>query len=157
MPSPTLNRQPIFTSTPILATSQFDPAIPTSFKDPGMDTGTSIFTDTSTYGSLITKVTVTATGKLGDNVTNKIIYLGIQDVVNSVVTLYQSKVMTGKTGLTSTDQVPYVVFEFGGGLVMSATSGYKLILAASTNNATTGEVGDQVSVVVEGGTYDYLG
>lgn len=148
-----LNKQPIFTATPLLITNQFDPQIPSTLRDPGIDNYTTIYTDTSNYGSLITKVTVVSTGLVGSNVTTKVIYLGIRDTTSGVVSLYQSKVMTGISGLTSNDIVPYVTFEFGGGLIMNNNNGYELAIAASTNSGT-GEDGDEISVIIEGGTYD---
>ena len=149
-----LNKQPIFTAQPILTTAQFDLKKPSTLTDPGMDEYTIIYQDDSEYGSLITKVTVVSTGLVGSNVTTKVIYLGIIDKNTNVASLYQSKVMTGISGLTSTDIVPYVTFEFGGGLVMSNSNGDQLVIAASTNRGTTSESGDEISVIVEGGTYD---
>lgn len=154
MAGATLNKQPIFTATPLLITKQFDPQRPTTFRSPGIDNFDVIYEDASDYGSLITKVTVVSTGLVGGNVTTKVIYLGIIDNTSGVTSLYQSKVMTGISGLTSSDIVPYVTFEFGGGLVMNKNNGYRLVIAASTNRETTTENGDQISVVVEGGTYD---
>lgn len=149
-----LNKQPIFTATPLLITNQIDPQIPSTLRQPGIDNYTTIYTDASDYGSLITKVTVVSTGLVGDIVTTKVIYLGIVDTTSGVASLYQSKVMTGISGLTSNDIVPYFTFEFGGGLVMNKNKGYRLVIAASTNNDATQEKGDQISVIVEGGTYD---
>jgi hypothetical protein len=154
MPAPTLNKQPIFTATPLLITKQFDPLIPTTLRNPGMDNATRIYNDSTNYGSLITKVTVVSTGLVGDIVTTKVIYLGIEDVNTNIVSLYQSKIMTGINGLTTTDIVPYVTFTFEGGLVMDPNNGGSLLIAASINRDITGENGDQISVIVEGGTYD---
>ena len=148
-----INKQPIFTATPLLITNQFDPRIPTTLRGPGMDESTVIYTDETTYGSLITKVTVVSTGLVGDNVTTKVIYLGIEDVNTNIISLYQSKIMTGINGLTSTDIVPYVTFTFDGGLVMNPNNGNQLRIAASTNWNNTGENGDEISVIIEGGTY----
>jgi hypothetical protein len=148
-----LNKQPIFTGTPLLITSQFDPQIPTNLKTPGIDNYTVVYEDASFYGSLITKVTVCSTGLIGTNVTTKVIYLGIKDLDSDIASLYQSKIMTGISGLTATDVVPYVTFEFGGGLLMNASTGYQLVIAASTN-AANDAAGDQISVTLEGGTYD---
>ena len=152
-----INKQPIFTARPILASFQFDPRKPATLRDPGMDVYEMIYQDDSTYGSLITKVTVSAAGIIGEKVTTKVIYLGIRDADTGVASLYQSKVMSGINGLTSTDAVPSVTFEFGGGLIMSASTGYQLVIAASTNRNTTAESGDEISVIVEGGTYDQPG
>ncbi len=149
-----LNKQPIFTATPLLITSQFDPEIPTTLRNPGMDNYDTIYTDESDYGSLITKVIVVSTGLVGDRVITKVIYLGIKDKDTGVASLYQSKVMTGISTITSSDIVPFVTFEFGGGLVMNKLNGHRLVIAASTNRGITGYGGDEISVIVEGGTYD---
>lgn len=149
-----LNKQPIFTATPLLITSQFDPPKPATLRNPGMDVGTTVYEDRSTYGSLITKVTVVSTGVIGGTVTTKVIYLGIEDTSTNILSLYQSKVMTGISGLTTTDTVPYVTFTFDGGLVMNPNNGVRLVIAASTNRNTTTQAGDEISVIVEGGTYD---
>jgi hypothetical protein len=151
---PALNKQPIFTAIPILVTKQFDPEVLTTLRDPGMGEGTEVYTDDTSFGSLITKVTVVSTGIVGSRVTTKVIYLGIQDANTDVVSLYQSKVMTGIGTLTTTDVVPFVTFTFDGGLVMNVNNGKKLVIAASTNRGTTGHEGDQISVIVEGGKYD---
>lgn len=149
-----LNKQPIFTGTPLLITSQFNPEIPGNLKAPGIDNYTVVYEDASLYGSLITKVTVCSTGLIGTTVTTKVIYLGIVDFNSGIASLYQSKIMTGISGLSATDIVPYVTFEFGGGLLMNVANGYQLVIAASTNNTATGAAGDQISVTLEGGTYD---
>ena len=148
-----LNKQPIFTATPLLITNQFEPLIPTSLKEPGINNYTTIYEDASQYGSLITKVTVTSTGLVGMTVIPKVIYLGIKDKDSGIASLYQSKVMTGVDPLTSSNIVPFVTFEFGGGLIMNKDNGYQLVIAASSNRSTGGD-GDQISVIVEGGTYD---
>jgi hypothetical protein len=149
-----LNKQPIFTATPLLITKQFEPPVLTSLRNPGMREGTEIYNDVTTYGSLITKVTVVSTGIVGSKVTTKVIYLGIQDKDTEIVSLYQSKVMTGISGIAATDVVPFVTFTFDGGLVMNPSNGRKLFIAASINKTTSGEEGDEISVIVEGGTYD---
>lgn len=149
-----LNKQPIFTATPLLITNQFDPLIPTSLREPGMSNFTEIYEDQSDYGSLITKVTVVSTGLVGDKVTTKVIYLGIRDNTSHIASLYQSKVMTGINELSINDVVPYVTFTFDGGLVMNKNNGYQLVIAASINTDTSGQNGDNISVIIEGGTYD---
>jgi hypothetical protein len=147
------NKQPLFTSQPILLPLQFDPEIPTTLRNPGMDRFNEIYADETTNGSLITRITVNSTGLIGDTVTTKIIYIGLQ-TGESEAPLYASKVMTGISGLTSTDVVPYVEFTFGNGLVTK--QGSKIVIAASTNRSTSGQNGDAISVIVEGGTYDAI-
>ena len=147
------NKQPLFTSRPILVSLQFDPEIPNTLRNPGMDIFNEIYADETTNGSLITRITVNSTGLIGDTVTTKIIYIGFQ-TGEFEAPLYASKVMTGISGLTSTDVVPYVEFTFGNGLITKPTS--RIVIAASTNRSTTGEDGDAISVIVEGGTYDAI-
>lgn len=144
------NKQPLFTSVPILNSLTFDPQIPSSF-NPYMGPTNTIYTDSSTNGTLITRITVTAAAMPGDRVTSKIIYLGIYNLTDSKSYLYTSKLMSGTGVLSSTDLPPYVEFTFGNGLVTAP--GNQIVLQASTNNATTGDA-DQISVIVEGGTYD---
>jgi hypothetical protein len=147
------NKQPLFTSQPILASLQFDPEIPTTLRNPGMDNFNEIYLDDTSNGSLITRITVNSTGLVGDTVTTKIIYIGFQ-TGEFEAPLYASKVMTGISGLTSTDVVPYVEFTFGNGLITKPTS--RIVIAASTNRSTSGQNGDTISVIVEGGTYDAI-
>lgn len=147
-----INKQPIFTATPLLITNQFSPKVPTRFIEPGIDNCTQIYVDNSDNGSLITKITVVSTGIIGDTVTTKVIYLGIQDKPGAPIALYQSKVMEGINNLTSSNIVPYVTFTFDGGLIMN--TGMKLFIATSTNREITSQNGDEISVIVEGGTYD---
>ena len=146
------NKQPLFTSQPILVSAQFDPQIPNTLIYPGMDSFNVIYSDETSNGSLITRITVNSTGLVGDIVTTKIIYIGLQS--GDSYSLYASKVMTGISPLTSTDVVPYVEFTFGNGLITK--QGSKIAIAASTNRDTTEEQGDEISVIVEGGTYDAI-
>ena len=146
------NKQPLFTSQPILVSKQFDPQIADVFTNPGMNKFTQIYTDETTNGTLITRITVNATAYIGDTVTTKVIYIGVYDPDNTAYSLYASKIMTGIAGLTATDVVPYVEFTFGNGLV--TRNGAEIVIAASTNRNATTEVGDEISVIVEGGTYD---
>jgi len=148
-----INKQPIFTATPILRHLQFDPAITTVLYD--TSDATAIYEDLSTYGSLITKVTVNSpVRQSGGKVAIKRIYLMVSDIDNPTrFNLLDSKLMQG---LSSYDPAsmdpPSVVFEFPTGLITS--SGTVLAIASTTNEAVSSNVGDRVVVIVEGGTYD---
>lgn len=147
----TQNKQPLFTSIPILYPLTFDPYIP-DFLTPRMGNNVNvIYGDPSSNGTLITRITVTATAIPGDVVTDKIIYIGIRN--GGDPHLYTSKLMTGVNPMGATDLPPYVEFTFGNGLVTAP--GSEIVLQASTNNATTMKA-DQISVIVEGGTYDAI-
>jgi hypothetical protein len=146
-----LNKQPIFTATPILIVKGTDIQQNTS-NTYNTDNCTDIYVDDSTYGSLITKITVNANGKIGANVSNKRIDLYILNKESEKYVLYQSRYMTGISGITPVDTIPSVIFEFPQGLITQPTS--KLALSATENNSNSGEDGDYVSIIIEGGTYD---
>ena len=150
---PTLNKQPIFTGTIKTKPTYFDPPIPTNLVP--INNWTSVYQDASSYGSLITKVTVTATALTGDTVADKIIYLGIRDTGSGDVTLYKSLLMTGLT-LSSTDLPPQVIFTFETGdtqgLIIQV--GQSITISASNNANNTGNASDNVAVIVEVSTYD---
>ena len=148
----TLNKQPIFTATPITICIGTDIQ-----KNKGKTYGTSevttVYTDATTYGSMINKVTVNANGIIGGTVSGKRVDLYISNTEDSsLYDLYASKYMTGLDPITSESTIPSVVFEFPTGLVLSP--GKKLALSATTNAADSTYDGDYVSIIVEGGTYD---
>jgi len=139
-----INKQPVFTATPILAISSFDPPIPSSMDNP--NNLLQIYEDNSSYGTLITRITINSLPNSGSAVTEKVLYLYID---GSKIVLYKSALMSGTP---SADIPPSVVFTFGSGLI--TLPGYELRIGASIDANSTGETGDFISVVVEGGTYD---
>jgi hypothetical protein len=147
-----INKQPIFTATPILECLQFDPVISTSLRN--TSEVTIIYTDSSTYGSLITKITVNSPlREPGDSSTTKRIYLMVSNSDDpSKFNLFDSKLMQEDNNYSITADPPSVIFEFSTGLITSP--GTILAIGSTTNEATTGRVGDRVTVLVEGGTYD---
>ena len=146
-----INRQPIFTANPILQYTQFDPVIPTDLHN--TSAATAVYTDNSTHGSLITKITVNSPAALGDRVTTKRIYLMITDKNDAKYNIFDSKLMTGiATPIVATDTPPSVVFEFPTGLITSPDT--ILGIAATMNGAGGYPEGDRLVVIVEGGTYD---
>lgn len=146
-----INRQPIFTAKPILQYTQFNPEIPTDLHDTSK--ATAVYTDNSTHGSLITKITVNSPAALGDRVTPKRIYLMITDKATNKFNILDSKLMAGiASSAVVADTPPSVVFEFPTGLITSPDT---ILGIAATTNETEGSVGgDRVVVIVEGGTYD---
>ena len=143
------NKQPIFTATPVLTVSTFDPPVNNSSANLDTVPPTQIYLAAADEGTLIERVTVTATtDATNTNYTNKFIYLCIYDSgANPAWSLYLTDYMVD----ANTSRNPTVVFNIEGGLVL--LSGQKLGLLASTNYATTNYLGDKVAVVVEGGTY----
>lgn len=148
-----LNKQPIFTAVIKTAPTCFDPPIPTTLCP--IDNFQAVYTDASSFGALVTKVTVTAPALNTNIVTSKVIYLGVYDGNNGEAILYKSALMTGLT-MTSTSLPPQVVFTFETGdtqgLLIKPSD--RITISASDNFNNTGEAGDKVSVVVEVSTYD---
>jgi maleate cis-trans isomerase len=147
-----LNKQPIFTATPVLACLAFDPVIVTSvYKTADV---TIIYDDISTHGSLITKITVNSPLRTpGEQATQKRIYLMISEEGNkSAFDILDSKLMQGDDDYDITKDPPSVVFEFPTGLITAPNSA--LAIASTANKNTNSYNGDRLVVIVEGGTYD---
>lgn len=142
MAGSTLNKQPIFTATPILISQRATLQTPNQLGD--ADNVTVIYTDISTNGTLITKITVSTDGIIGVSIPNTTIYLYVFDSTNGTYNLYKSAIIS-EVASVGHQIVPYVEFVFDGGLVLS--TGSKLALGTTNNN-------ERYSVVVEGGTYD---
>ena len=149
----TLNKQPIFTATPITVSLGLD-LEKNERATFGTGNVTPIYQDVTTFGSLITKITVRANSRLDSTaVSTKRIDLYISDDGDSsFYNLYSSQVMTGVDPIELATPIPSVIFEFPNGLILQP--GKKLGLSASTNSSESGNAGDLVSIIVEGGTYD---
>jgi len=149
-----LNKQPIFTISPILAIDTIDPPIVNGFAW-RLDnlSPTTILETTDSYGTLIERITVTSTGDLTNTaVAAKLIYLCIYTPTknNSNWNIYKVAAMPAVT-VTATTPTPQVEWVFTGGIILPTN--HKLGLAATTNAATTFENGDYLSYIVEGSTY----
>lgn len=152
MAEATLNKQPIFTATPILVSlgTDIQRNAGTTYKT---DKCTTIYNDTTTYGSLISKITVKGNAGVGSKISTKRVDLYVSlDEDATQFGVYQSQFMVGTTIAEDTREIPTVVFEFPEGLVVKP--GKKLALSATENYDHSGETGDYLSIVVEGGTYD---
>lgn len=146
----TLNKQPIFTATPIITSAGVD-LVRNVGDTYTTNSATEIYHDDTSYGSSITKITVNANGFIDDVVTAKRIdlYIGKD---GASYKLLASKFMTGLDPITTTSTIPSVVFEFPNGLITSPNT--YLALTTTDNSNHTERRGDLVSIVVEGGTYD---
>lgn len=148
----TLNKQPIFTATPISNCIVLDPKVPTQLG--GLTAGTDctlIYENTTTYGALITKVTAISPVQRDGRVDAKQVYLCMNDgstKYNVISSGYMANVESYKLG----DTRPTTVFSFPDGLVLAPN--ISLAIAATTNYETTTHEGDKLIVLVEGGTYD---
>ena len=153
-----INKQPVFTSIPILRSLTFDAPINETSYDLGAINSSSgpqtIFEATDTSGTLIERITVSATGdKINTNVSAKLIYLCIFDYTANSWSLYATAAMPA-TAVSETVPNPKVEWVFTGGLLIPAT--WKLGIAVSTNYSTTAQYGDKISVTLEGSSYTAL-
>jgi hypothetical protein len=148
-----MNRQPVFTDIPILVSKTFDPPINIDSTNLGSLPPTSIFTSTDVSGSLIERVTVSATCDTTYNyrTSNKLIYLCIYDNNSTTWSLYKTANMPYTAIDNSTTINPEIEWVFTGGLLLP--NGFELGIAASTNKGSTGQFGDYLSVTVEGSSY----
>ena len=130
-----LNKQPVFTATPIIST--LDGATFGSLYPDAYNSGVSIYTDSSTYGTMITRVTITPGTLAGSTLSTCLFALGV----------YRGIVKTGyfTGGVIGTSYQPSLVFTFDPPLVLPSGMGLFLI----SSNPT-----DKYFVLVEGATYD---
>jgi hypothetical protein len=143
------NKQPVFTSTPLLVCSTFDPEINTNSSDPTIwSSGPAYTFDQPT---LVERVTITSCGDLTYNiVTAKLIYIFFYWGNNGTYSLYKTLAMPATT-LDATTPNPELEITMNGGVLFNDGDG--ILLGASTNYQDTGEGGDFISITLEGGTY----
>jgi hypothetical protein len=149
-----INKQPIFTAIPIIGTFGGNLILNegnTTQVSPGETTV--IYQDTSTYGTLVRRITVTANGQIGRQINSKRIDLYLLPPGNGKFYLYKSDYMIGlQTTTRPEDTIPTVIFDFPDGLITSP--GTEIGLTTTLNGNVSGSQGDFVSVILEGGTYD---
>ena len=144
------NKQPVFTDIPILVSQTFDPPLSAPLTLNSV-LPTEIFAATDEKGSLIERITVSATSDPDHpSVTAKLIYLAIYDANTSLWSLYKTATMPATT-VDAVTADPEVEWVFTGGLLLPFH--FKLGIAASTNYVVTGQYGDQLAVTVEGSSY----
>ena len=148
-----INKQPVFTTAPVLTTQIYDPDIVTDtyYPDNYLTNTSRVFTSSDSNGTLIERITISSTGDLSNTtVTAKLIYLYLYDSSATTWSLYKTAAMPATTVSTT---VPNAEIEwvFTGGLLLPAD--FYVYVGASTNNATTSQKGDLLSVTVEGSTY----
>lgn len=146
-----INKQPVFTDIPILVSQTFDPIVNNSSHDMSGLGITALYTSTDQFGTLIERITVSATGDTSNiMVTAKLIYLAIYDTIYVSWSIYKTAVMPAAT-IDPVTLNPEVEWVFTGGLLLPQN--YAIAVLASTNRATTGQRGDQLAVTIEGSSY----
>ena len=148
-----LNKQPIFTSKPILLSQTFDVQRYTySIENPaGYATPTVVFTATDDYGTLIERITVsTCASNDYPNISQRWIYVFIYDPNADAYSLYKSAIISADT-ISFPKLNPEIEWAFQGGLLLPA--GYKIAFGASDNANNSGNIGDYLAITIEGSSY----
>jgi hypothetical protein len=149
----TLNKQPIFTSKPILVSQTIDAErITNSIWDIGAGpTPTSVFTAVDEIGSLIERITVSTCGDLGYGaISEKFVYLFIYDNNVAQWNLYKSAYIPAIT-ITSTTLNHEIEWTFAGGLLLP--DNFEIGFGASQNYINSGQRGDNLAITIEGSSY----
>jgi len=154
---PTLNKQPIFTSTPILKSQTIDVRRfhygiydPTN-GGPGGYTPTNIFTADDDYGTLIERITVSTCGDLSNTIiSEKFVHLFIYDDNLVTWSLYKSAYIPAIT-INATTLNHEIEWVFAGGILLP--NRFRLGMGASTNTANSSQYGDYLAITIEGSSY----
>jgi len=149
-----VNRQPVFTQSPILSVRVFNPVIsianyvPTSF----IGGSTLIYTAAATEGEAINKITICATGDTTNTlVSAKLVYVYVYQSSTAFCSLYKT-ISLPATTVSATVVNPSVEL-ITSGLILNI--GDAIHVAASANYTTASSYGDYLSVTIEGGIYTY--
>jgi hypothetical protein len=149
-----INKQPVFTDIPVLKITQVNITSDNNANPIGSaGNPTSIVAADDVYGTLIERITVTATAdtKNYPDVLAKLVYLYIG--AGSKWVLYKTAAMPATT-VTDTVPPPEIEWVFTGGLLLP--EGVELAMAASRTLSDEGggvTQADQLAVTVEGSSY----
>ena len=145
-----INKQPVFTTAPILVTTIYNPDVVDILSVPAtyLTNNSRIFTSTDANGTLIERITVSC---LGDPINNtlvsaKLVYLYLYDTTNDLWSLYDTATMPDTTVTNSTPN-PEVEWVFTGGLILPTD--FSIYIGTSVNARQA----DKFSVTLEGSTY----
>jgi hypothetical protein len=152
----TLNKQPVFTSTPILVSQTVDVQRfhygiynPNSAGPGGAPT--ILFEAADDYGTLIERITVSTCGDLSNTIiSEKFVHLFIQDNNLETWNLYKSAYIP-YTEINATTLNHEIEWTFTGGILLP--NHFKIGMGASTNYNNSGQYGDYLSITIEGSSY----
>ena len=149
-----LNKQPIFTATPLLVSKTIDPV---RFLDkiysPNDQPPADFFVATDDYGTLIERITVSSVGDLTNpTVSEKFVYLFIFDNNTGEWVLYKTGYIPATT-IDATTLNPTIEWVFTGGLLLP--DNFKIGIGASKNynDSAPQYQGDKLAVTLEGSSY----
>ena len=150
MPSP--NKQPVFTDIPIFRTGIIVYDVFSTFDATNCSGAISIFTAEDEKGTLIERITLTATSDyISKNVSSKLIYLvGYSDTTSksSILKIIDWTATTVDDGVPP----PSTEFVFTGGLLLQNNDQLLLAQMASGGELPSAS-GDGIAWVIEGSSY----
>lgn len=135
-----LNKQPIFTATPILS------AIAAATYSETPTSPTEIYADNSTFGTMINRITVTPNVAIGNPVTTSLVYLMVSSNSGSTWSVLKTNYFPA-VGSVTVSTLPTITFTFNPSFILAPGGSYRLAIAVSDDT-------DPLWVVVEGSTYD---
>jgi hypothetical protein len=153
-PFGTPNRQPIFTQIPILVTKIINPVVANANYTPSsfFDVNSLIYTAVAAEGTLINKITISATGDTTNTgVTAKLVYVYLYQDTTTTYSLYKTSIMSAAT-VSNTVTNPSIELNTSG-LVLNVDDA--IYVASSVNYATNTSYGDYLSITIEGGAYTF--
>jgi hypothetical protein len=150
MPS-TINKQPVFTDQIIL--SVFTGNVDRCTDNSGPQTPTTIYTTSDSNGSLIERITITATGDTVSypNVLDKLVYMYLYNH-SSGWALYKTGTLAATT-VTDTQPNPTIEWVFNGGILLPENAQIGFLASITSNEGTRA---DKLAIVIEGSSYSQI-
>lgn len=145
-----VNKQPIFTASPILVTRLFEASGFNSLNVSNLAASTplTIFEAAATEGTLVERITIRALADVANwpTVSEKLVYIWVYTYTTGVWSIYDV-IKFPATTVTHTTPPPYSQLTFTGGLILNAND------KIAINQSHTTENGDGLCVTLEGSTY----
>jgi hypothetical protein len=151
-----VNKQPIFTGTPILTCGTAVYADFNSFNPSNASNNSvTIFTAASAEGTLIERITITPMATYNNSyntINEKVIYLLIKDSTEDKTSILKTKKWSAVDLTSQFIELPYWEITFQGGLLLQNNDSILINQVKGNGNAADDD-GDGLTWVVEGSTY----
>jgi hypothetical protein len=152
MPS-LINKQPVFTDQIILSVYSGDVERCTANGGPE-PTPITIYTTSDSNGSLIERITITATGDTVNypNVLPKLVYMYLYDPNTGIWALYKTGTLADTT-VTNTQPNPTIEWVFNGGILLPQSAAIGFLASITSFEGTRA---DRLAIVIEGSSYSQI-
>jgi hypothetical protein len=151
-----INKQPIFTGTPILTCGSESAGNFSSFNPTNVtNTSISIFTATATEGTLIERITISPMGTYNtsyNNISEKVVFLIVRDDSESQASILKTKKWSSVDLNSQFIELPYWEITFQGGLLLENGDSILINQVLNDGQPPAGD-GDGLMWIVEGSTY----